>query len=313
MKINKLTLQYIAYRQSLGEKFKTNERYLKSFCRKIGENTDINNISIKMVNKFLYGNSPVTTGWFAKHTALKGFYQYAISRGYVKYSPLPKVLPKRPQTSDPYIYSRIELKKIFDGALLYQKNKSCIEPYMVRVILILIYSVGLRIHEALSLKLSDIDLIESVITIHQAKYYKTRLVPFNQQLSVILKKYLTWRKKNKYSENTNALLFLNKNNKQLSGDTLDGIFQRIRKVMGIKRNSPSAHQPRIHDLRHAFAVNRLTSWYQENKDVPQLLPILSTYLGHTHLAHTSVYLTMTHDLLQEAGVRFENYAKGEQL
>lgn len=89
------------------------------------------------------------------------------------------------------------------------------------------------------------------------------------------------------------------------------IFRQIRNVMGIERNSPSTHQPRIHDLRHAFAVNRLTSWYQENKDVQQLLPILSTYLGHTRLAHTSVYLTMTHDLLQEAGVRFENYAKGE--
>ena len=92
---------------------------------------------------------------------------------------------------------KLELKKIFDGALLYQKNKSCIEPYMVRVILILVYSVGLRLHEALSLKLSDIDLMESVITIHQAKYYKIRLVPFNQQLAGVLRKYFTWRKKNK--------------------------------------------------------------------------------------------------------------------
>ncbi|MEJ7737188.1 MAG: hypothetical protein WKF97_07160 [Chitinophagaceae bacterium] len=66
-------------------------------------------------------------------------------------------------------------------------------------------------------------------------------------------------------------------------------------------------------LRHTFAVNRLVSWYQENKDVQRLLPVLSAYLGHKYLAHTSVYLTMTDNLLQEAKMRFEKYAKEKQL
>ena len=92
-----------------------------------------------------------------------------------------------------------------------------------------------------------------------------------------------------------------------------GIFQRIREKAKIKRNDNARYQPRIHDLRHTFAVNRLTAWYQENKNVQQLLPILSVYLGHTHLAHTTVYLTMTNDLLREAGKRFEKYAIGDEL
>ena len=66
---------------------------------------------------------------------------------------------------------------------------------------------------------------------------------------------------------------------------------------------------RFHDLRHTFAVDRLTAWYKENQDVQKLLPVLSTYLGHTHLSHTSVYLTMTDGLLREASKRFESYIK----
>ena len=66
-----------------------------------------------------------------------------------------------------------------------------------------------------------------------------------------------------------------------------------------------------HDLRHTFAVNRLTLWYKENKDVQQLLPVLSVYLGHKHLVHTTAYLTMTDNLLHEANKRFERYIAGE--
>jgi len=66
--------------------------------------------------------------------------------------------------------------------------------------------------------------------------------------------------------------------------------------------------PRLHDLRHTSAVHRLTSWYREGKDVQQLLPQLSVYMGHAQLAATQVYLTMTPELLHEASLRFEQYA-----
>ena len=95
-------------------------------------------------------------------------------------------------------------------------------------------------------------------------------------------------------------------------DTVRGAFERIREHAGISRSDKSPFQPRLHDLRHTFAVNRLTSWYRKNQDIQQLLPVLSTYLGHTHLSHTSVYLTMTDGLLGEANNRFESYIKQEK-
>ena len=70
-------------------------------------------------------------------------------------------------------------------------------------------------------------------------------------------------------------------------------------------------QPRLHDLRHTFAVHRLTAWYQQGADVQRLLPQLSVYMGHACLSSTQFYLTMTPDLLQQAGSRFEHYALPE--
>ena len=79
---------------------------------------------------------------------------------------------------------------------------------------------------------------------------------------------------------------------------------------GIYRDGAS-YQPRLHDLRHTFAVDRLTSWYRQGACVQKLLPVLSVYLGHAHLWATAVYLSMTPDLLAEANARFERYAQQE--
>jgi len=94
--------------------------------------------------------------------------------------------------------------------------------------------------------------------------------------------------------------------------TIERIFQRVRKSAGIRRLDGARYQPRLHDLRHTFAVHRLTSWYRQGLDVQRLLPHLTVFLGHAHLAGTSVYLSMTPELLRAANTRFERYAKGEE-
>ena len=242
-----------------------------------------------------------------------GFYQYAFTRGYVDQIPLPKVLPKRPPPFIPYIYSKEELRRLLDAALCYQKNKSYVDPYMIRTILLLLYSTGLRVHEALSLRLIDIELEQNLVTVRNSKFYTSRLIPISDQLKQVLTQYLIWRAKYKSSVDLDAPLFSGKHNLPFNTSTMQNIFQRVRKKAGITRPDQATYLPRLHDLRHTFAVHHLVSWYQENKDVTKLLPILSTYMGHSHLAHTTVYLSMTADLLNEANIRFEQYAIGEQL
>ena len=97
----------------------------------------------------------------------------------------------------------------------------------------------------------------------------------------------------------------------MKSDTLRHNYRIVCGQAGISRPAGTRYQPRLHDLRHAFAVHRLTSWYRQGADVQRLLPMLSVYLGHVHLRHTQVYLSMTPELLGEAGRRFERYAAKE--
>lgn len=186
-----------------------------------------------------------------------GFYQYASTRGYVDQIPLPKVLPKRPPPFIPYIYSKEELRRLLDAALCYQKNKSYVDPYMIRTILLLLYSTGLRVHEALSLRLIDIELKQNLITVRNSKFYTSRLIPISDQLKQILTQYLIWRAKYKSNTDPDAPLFTGKYTLPFNTSTMQNIFQRVRKKTGITRSDQATYPPRLHDLRHTFAVHHL--------------------------------------------------------
>lgn len=263
---------------------------------------------------FLNGTKGIiTNSWFSKQTHLRGLFNYAISRGYINKLPLPDFSPQKPPKYRPYIYSNTELKRIFAAALTYQKGPSQADPFMIRTILILTYTLGLRRREVLLIKLKDIDLKKGTILIEQSKFYKTRYVTFNEQIKDIIVSYLLLRKERKTALDPTSYLFMWKDNKPLRGSHLDNIFSKIRREAGINRQDGATYQPRIYDLRHTFATNRLISWYEEGKNVQLLLPVLSTFLGHHCLAYTSVYLSMTDKLLEEASIKFNNYVNDNEL
>ena len=312
MKLHTLVTQYVTYRKALGAQFLRNEYILKAFVRAIGNNKNISNVKAKQVNIFLAGEGPITSNWHDKHLALRGFYRYVISRDYTKGSPLPAIIPKKPQPLVPYIYNVKELRALFDASLTYQKNRTRIEPHTVRMILLLLYGAGLRVSEAINLTLADVDLQQALLTIRETKFYKTRLVPLGTQLTQSLSEYDLRRQQEGYSQNLQSAFFLGRNGKAIYYFNMDSAFKRIRKKAGIKRTDHIRFQPRLHDLRHTFAVHRLTAWYKEGADVQKMLPVLSVYLGHTQLSSTSVYLSMTPALLEEAGCRFQRYAFKEE-
>src|ERR1700722_4397167 len=309
MKLSTLIHQYILYKKSLGTKFRGPEYCLKSFCRYMGGDINVRNISAEKVSEFLYRGKPVTLTWFSRHNTLLGLYQYALNRRYVNTSPLPAILPKPPPSFIPYIYTRTDLRELFKAALTYQKRRSYVEPYMIYNILLVLYATGLRLNEALSLSVGDVDLIQAVIIVKETKFYKSRFVPCGHQPSTALNEYVNWRKTKGFPQNEASPFFYGKDNKPVNMSTVQDAFLRIRKKAGVKRLDGARYQPRLHDLRHTFAVHRLINWYQKNANVQQLLPLLSVYLGHTHLAATSVYLTITNDVLKNASRRFEKYAR----
>lgn len=174
--------------------------------------------------------------------------------------------------------------------------------------MLLLYGAGLRIGEALALTLADVDLGEGILCVCESKFYKTRLVPIGQDLVRILSRH-TMRRRGADQLEPGSLLFLTRQGNAVTHQHAETTFCRLRvKANVVCDGAGRRHQPRLHDLRHSFAVHRLISWYRDGADVQRLLPKLATYLGHINISGTQRYLTLTPDLLREAGMRFEHYA-----
>ncbi len=291
MKLPEAVAAYVAYKLSLGMRFATEARTLKSFYRTLGD-IDMSEVDADRVYAFLAGKGPITAFWHRKLSALRGFYRFAIARGYTTSSPLPLTVPEEPRTFVPYIYSREEMKRLLAATADRERcNRSSLA---CRTLLLLLYGTGLRIGEAVGLNLADVDLDYGILCIRDTKFYKARLVPTGPDLTSVLVQYAAER--NKWPPlNPEAALYA---------------FKQLRERAQVRRDDSARYQPRLHDLRHTYTVTRLVSWYREGADVQRLLPQLATYLGHVHIGATQHYLTMTPELLRQASLRFERYARG---
>jgi integrase/recombinase XerD len=306
MKLSELTAQYVAHKQSMGMRFCTEQRTLKSFCRAMGD-IAMAEVQAASVLAFMAGTGPVTRDWHRKRDVLVGFYRFAISRGYCAVSPLPTVVPKRPPAFVPYIYSHGELQRLLEATSWCEHPHSNVGADTYRTLILLLYGAGLRISEALALTLSDVSLSTALIQIRESKFYKTRLVPIGPDLVNVLTRYAN-QHKNDHSAQPDTPFFVSRIGNGMTRATAEAIFRQVRRYAGVQRLDGARFQPRLHDLRHSFAVHRLISWYRQGADVQRLLPQLATYLGHAHIAATQRYLTMTPELLREASQRFERYA-----
>jgi site-specific recombinase XerD len=291
----------------MGMRFHTEARTLRSFCRAMGE-ISVAEIAPGRVQAYIAGTGPVTRFWHRKHEVLRGFYRFAMARGYVASSPLPKIIPKPPHFV-PYIFSHDELQRLLDATACCESRRSKLQPYTCRMLILLLYGAGLRISEALSLRLTNVDLTAGVLTIRESKFYKTRLVPMGPDLAGAVGQYVAQRAK-AHPTQLDGALFLTRTGTSVARHTAENVFSRLRVRAGVLRQDGGRYQPRLHDLRHAFAVHRLVSWYRQGADVQRLLPQLATYLGHVHIAATQRYLTLTPELLHEASQRFERCARG---
>jgi integrase/recombinase XerD len=263
-------------------------------------------VSSDVVGAFLNSHGPGTRYWNHKYHTLSGFWAFAIQRGYTDWSPLPARPLKELRLFTPYIYTHEELRRLVRGITTYQTRWYRLEQVTLRAMLLLLYGAGLRIGEAIRLTCSDVDLAEATLTIRCTKFYKTRRIAIGPQLSNVLHEYAGNRRECGHSRRDDSPFFTYNNGKTVARGVLETSFRKLRHHVGIGPTT-GRKQPRVHDLRHTFAVHRVIAWYRSGLDVQRLLPGLSTYLGHVDLASTQVYLTMTPELLAEASLRFERY------
>jgi integrase/recombinase XerD len=302
---------YVSIRQAAGADFRVTAKLLNAFCRTIGPEIEIGAISAARVQAFIDGHGPVTHYWHLKHSTLRRFYRFAQSRGLVDRIPLPSVIPKRPPAFVPYIFTRDEVRRLLEATDHYRSARYHLEPQTFRALLLLLYAAALRLSEALRLTLADVDLHAALLTIRDTKFYKTRLVPLGPDLCRALQQYVGHRQRGLVPQTAESAFLIGRTGRPLLDSTVRAAFAKLRRYAGISRPDGARYQPRLHDLRHAFAGHRLMTWYRTGANVQQLLPQLSTNLGHVSVAATQVYLTMTPELLREAGRRFERYADVE--
>jgi integrase len=212
----------------------------------------------------------------------------------------------------PYIYSRDELRRLLDPANIEISRRGAVQLNGVtfRTLLLLLYGAGLRFSEATRLTLADVDLAEAILSIRATKFFKNRLVPIGPHLTEALGVYMAQRRHSGRARDLDALLLVNRDGTRLASSTVQAAFDTLRRIAGVHRAGGGRQVPRLHDLRHSFAVHSLTAWYREDADVQRLLPLLSTYLGHADLEGTKIYLSMTPELLNQASLRFVRYARG---
>jgi integrase len=176
-------------------------------------------------------------------------------------------------------------------------------PYAVhRIAIVLMYTAGLRRGELARLRMEDVDAETGVLRIQSSKFHKSRWVPLSPSATHELRVYLRIRAAFVPRTARNAMLLCSC---AARGYTTNGMSQAIRKVMlrsGIWTNSPRV--PRVHDFRHAFALEALRRWYEEDRDVQSELPKLSMYMGHVSIASTTYYLRFMPAVVALASQRF---------
>jgi integrase len=157
---------------------------------------------------------------------------------------------------------------------------------------------GLRRCELLALRDEDVDIEAGILTIRRGKFGKSRFVPIAADLTGRLRAYREALSRATTAPRPTSPFFPGRQGQPLACTTLYRAFRRALTLAGIK-HAGRGEGPRLHDLRHAFAVFRLLRWYETGADVRVKLPLLATYLGHVGLTSTQVYLHLTEDFAGE--------------
>jgi site-specific recombinase XerD len=297
--------QFLVFKHALGYPYQRGEATLRSFQRfafqKLGRNATIDlDTTIKAWLSRGSNRKPVTRGLeLGPVRQLCHFRRRRDPRGYV---PSVSLAPQTESHYVPYIFSIEQIRAMVEAAGRHQGRNFW--SGLLRLLILTTYCTGLRLGETVRLRCADVDLHTRVLRIRASKG-RTRLVPFGEDLAREFRQYWPQRDellRRKGHDRADALL-IGRYGRAISLKAASEALRRILRHLGLKR-SRGRIGPRPYDLRHAFAVHRLTAWYREGVDIHARLPWLSAYMGHVNVLGTETYLHATPELLQFASDRF---------
>jgi integrase len=291
---------YLTMRRALGYKLHRTEKLLADFIAFV-EASGHERVTIDLALAWATLPARGAPNWWAgRLTVVRRFATYLHTFDSATEVPPTDLLPARTHRAVPYLYTDDDI------ATLIQVAKNLASPSSVltyQVLIPLLAVTGMRIGEAIRLDRRDLDLGAGVLTVRMSKFGKSRELPLHPSTVEALRFYIR-RRDQLHPQPKPPSLLVSAAGTRLMYCSVQRIFQQLVHQAGLVPRS-TACRPRLHDLRHSFAVRTLTDAYRTDADVFALLPRLSTYLGHGHPANTYWYLSAAPELLALAGQRLE--------
>jgi integrase len=297
---------YLALRRALGYRLDRPEKLLDQFLAHLeASHQDV----VTLQNALEWAQLPAngaSNWWGYRLSTVRGFATYLHALDPAHEVPAADLLPQRPQRATPYLYSAADITALIAAA---SSLSTPLRRATVATLIGLLAVTGIRVGEAIALDRSDIDLSTGRLLVRYGKFDKTRELWLHHTTLDALKRYQRLRDRAAPPTDTTAF-FVSAAGTRLLYCNVHNTFHRLVALAGLTPRSTSC-RPRIHDLRHAFAVHAMIDAYATGQDGQARLTLLSTWLGHVHPASTYWYLSASPELMAIAGQRLEARLAGQ--
>ncbi len=286
--------KFLNEKRALGYKYKREAYLLRELDKFLNANAVISNFSKELVLAWTQKRPHERERTqCARIHIVKQFGEFLVRQGLNAYIPDSTLTPKKIMAFTPYIFSEAEIRSLLHTAdNLKQRNVSPRKHLVIPLMFRMLYGCGLRVGEACSIRIRDVDFELGVLTIRDAKFRKDRLVPMAGSLTEKLGNYAQSELR---LSDPDEFFFPAPDGGFYAESTIYHTYRRLLWQCGISHGGRGAG-PRLHDLRHTFAVHCLKKWVRQGVDLYAALPVLSEYLGHSTLDGTQRYLRLTADL-----------------
>jgi integrase/recombinase XerD len=295
---------YLALRRAIGFKLENTGRLVLQFAEHL-DRLGADKVTVDLAIGWARQPVQADPRWWARRlSAVRGFTAYLHPRMPGIEVPPPNLMPSRAYRATPYLYSAEQIQALMTAA---RDLHSPMVAATYETLIGLMAVTGLRVGEAINLDRADVDLTVGVLIIGNAKFGKSRQVPLHPSTAAALREYARHRGLLLPSP-TAANFFLSTAGTRLSVCRVESTFRDLVHRAGLQPRCARC-RPRLHDLRHSFAVNTVLDWYRQDADVQAKMPLLSTFLGHVDPSATYWYLSAAPELMALACARLEQNEK----
>ena len=294
---------YVAIRRSTGFKFEQAAELLSDFVRHLERDGSPIMTSATAIS-WASGVGGHPNWWGKRLSVVRGFARYVQGLEPGHEVPPLGLFPTRPCRATPYLYSDEDVARLMAAARSLRASWG----RTMETLIGLLASTGMRVGEAIHLDVTDIDWTGGVLVVRSTKFGKSREVVLHATAVEALRAYRDERPRLASQLRTTAF-FVSTRGDRLRYNNVHVAFHRLVVQLGLPRHSEQ-HGPRLHDLRHTFAVRTLLDWCRSGLDAGRRLHLLSTYLGHVNPIATYWYLSAAPERLALAAERLEPDAGG---